>query len=279
MTSDTARPDRSPYGQAWQQFEAWCGRAGESALPCSDETLTGYVAHLIELGRMSPGTLRVHVCAIRARHSDSERPEAKAARGLIAAWKTESFSAGRLARPVSMLTEEQLTALLATCDSGSLRDRRDAAIITLAIGTAAQAQQLEGLRRCELSIEESGVTVRSETGLTGFAPRLANPRLDPVESMSMWLRTLEEIGAVSSFAFPLVDVQDRVHVESPSTRHTFRQIVQRRGLAAGLEEKRLTFQTLRASFIAGRGEAAFSESILAQQATWLPPLPSPRYGT
>ncbi|MFH9798124.1 tyrosine-type recombinase/integrase [Streptomyces virginiae] len=261
------------YLQAWERFSKWCDQEGRTAMPCTSGTLADYVEHLISDGGMAPASLRVYVSAIRSRHPLAERPSPAEASGLIAAWKTQQ---GQRQRKTTMLTADQLEGLIATCGAGKIRDRRDAAILTLAVGSSAQAQELEALRPSDVEVSDEGVTVRTAAG-PRFAHHVPRSLLDPVSAMRAWRACLEEHGLVSQWAFPLVEVTDLVRLESPSTRHTMRQIVQRRGKEAGLDGRGLTFRTLRASFVAGRGEASFSEQVIAEQATWLPPIPAPRY--
>lgn len=264
------------YRRAWERFMRWCEQEDRVALPCTSATLAAYVDHLVATSNMAPASLRVHVSAIRSKHPSEARPSAAEAGQKIAAWKTSLKQSGRQQRQTQMLTSTQLESLIATCRARGLRDLRDAAILTLAVSSGAQAQELEALTPDAIEVHPSGVALRTQVAAR-FAHTVPNSLLDPVEAMTSWQQRLVSEGVVSKWAFPLVDVQGVLRPDVPSTRHTMRQIIQRRGNEAGLNTKGLTFRSLRASFVAGRNEAAFSEQVIAEQATWLAPIPRPRY--
>ena len=52
-----------------------------------------------------------------------------------------------------VLTMDQLRALIATCEGSRFEDRRDAAIIRLALDTGARRGELAGLRLADVTID------------------------------------------------------------------------------------------------------------------------------
>jgi site-specific recombinase XerD len=75
---------------------------------------------------------------------------------------------------VDALTDEQLRQLIKACQSKSLRDRRDEAIIRLMVETGARAAEVIGMQTSDVDLHRGLVTVRRGKGRTApFGPQTA----------------------------------------------------------------------------------------------------------
>ena len=60
----------SEYGA----FQRWCQNSGETALPCSRETIVAYVSHLCRTPALARRTILTSIQAINAAHLDADLP-------------------------------------------------------------------------------------------------------------------------------------------------------------------------------------------------------------
>ncbi|MGX1975800.1 tyrosine-type recombinase/integrase [Streptomyces kronopolitis] len=226
----------------------------------------------------APASLRVYIAAIRASHSEADRPGVDEANRLVRAWKTEREATGEKQRSAPLLTEQELSTLVSVCSDRSPRGVRDAAIFVLAWSTASHVSEIAALQVRDVEINELGVTVQRPTGLRAYAARTGHPVLDPVKTLRAWLLLLA--GRGSSHDAPLfcsLDRRSRIQASVPMDRQALHRAMVRRCREAGMDGRGFTFRSLRASSYGGRSEVGFEVSQLSAQGLWLPAVIEIRY--
>lgn len=129
---------RRAYRQALRDFLAWYG--GQSEASFGRALVQQYRAHLEALGR-APATINLHLAALRklaGEAADRGLLDRETAAGILRVRGTRRLGV----RLGNWLTREQARNLLLAADPGSLKGKRDRAILSLLIGC--------GLRRAEL---------------------------------------------------------------------------------------------------------------------------------
>ena len=124
--------------------------------------------------------------------------------------------------PVPVLTATEIDGLLAACNGRTRRDRRDTAIIRLALDTGARRGELAGLTRDDVDLEEGIVRVTGK-GKTRLVPIGSKTIL----ALDRWLRIApaESVFGLTasglSQAFKERAKQAGVNAHLHMTRHTF----------------------------------------------------------
>ncbi|BCZ24390.1 tyrosine-type recombinase/integrase [Mycobacterium senriense] len=161
--------NRSPrtittYLAGVNSFLSWCDRTGTPP-ELTKRNAQGWVAGMLE-GGAQPSTGATWLGALKR----------------FSAWLAEEdeipsdpllgVKPPKLDRKVThALTDDQLKALLATCSSKTLRDRRDEAIIRLLAETGMRASEVVDLQVADVDLTRGLLTVRRGKGGKGrFAP-------------------------------------------------------------------------------------------------------------
>lgn len=265
----TPNTDRT-YRTQRRQFQAWCTDQGVDASPCTAETFTGYVRHLIDERRVSPSSVETAWYAIRTWQPHGHWFETATARELWDRWKME-WSASDRGKPKTVsITEEGLRAILATCQDDPT-GLRDGCLITLAWGTAILRSELARCTVDSVRLIDGGLRLQMPGSQTSV---LVRDSQDPVTSVvrftAGWLAHLHQSGRRDGFLFPSWDRWGNLDTKA-LTAQTMCNVVRGRAEAAGLDTSGITFTSLRVGRATGRSAVAFSEPDVETFGRWQPP--------
>ena len=147
------------YLQAVHFFADWLSHRG--AEPTLDEltheNVRDWLAHLTD--RFAPGTVQVRWQGMRRFTGwllDEEEITRQPMTGLRKPEVPE--------KPVPVLTDEELAALLKTCQGGDFADRRDEAIIRLLLDCGIRVSELCGLRVEDVDLNQGSAIVTGKRG-------------------------------------------------------------------------------------------------------------------
>ncbi|MGA5670101.1 hypothetical protein ACPCTG_32050 [Streptomyces pseudogriseolus] len=259
------------YASRRRNFEKWCAAEGVEPRPCTRETFTRYVTHLIEERQLSPNTVETSWYAIRTWQPDGHWVDTTDARSLLDRWKTEWRAPNTRKSKADPITGEQLRAMLATCANDPV-GLRDGCLLTLAWGTANQREELARCTVSSVRLVEGGVRVRMPDAQTSV---LVRDSLDPATSVvrftAGWLEVLETHAPGEGFLFRQISRWGHLGTTGMST-DAFQRIVRGRAEAAGLDSARISFRSLRMGGVTTRGTAEFSESDVETFGQWRPPI-------
>lgn len=257
------------YRNQRRQFQEWCTTEGVDPSPCTAETFTAYIGSLIER-RKSPSSVEIAWYAIRTWQPHGHWFDTATAREMSDRWKME-WSASDESKPKTIpITEEQLRAMLATCqdDSDGLRA---GCLITLAWGTANQKEELARCTVDSVRLVNGGVRVQIPGAQTSVLVRDSrDPATSVVRFTSGWLDHLRSNDQMDGFLFPRADRWGNLGAKA-LTPQTLHRIVRGRAEAAGLDYSRISFRSLRLGRATGRNAVAFSETDVETFGRWQPP--------
>ncbi len=170
------------YRAALKAFAAFCEANARDALPVRPATVAGYLAHQARQGRR-PSTLAVHVAAIAYAHRVGGHPnpcDAPAVREVVRGIRR---TLGVGPKQASALTLPRLGMVLHGIDRGTVRGKRDAALLTLGFALAARRSELVALDVEDLEDDGDGLFVRiarSKSDQEGEGALLYVPRAQQI---------------------------------------------------------------------------------------------------
>ena len=150
LTEQRSDNTLAAYARSWGQFEAYCTKAGVSALPASPVTVMGFFQWLKERGRLAlvdgewkptgeplaPSTIGSYVAAIAKRHIETLAPnpfDDPAMVGIPGAWAKQVRKWNEGSEKSDPLVRDQLRQVVDqfdTTDPVTVRDRALAALAT-----------------------------------------------------------------------------------------------------------------------------------------------------
>ena len=264
---------RRAYAGDWQRFAAWCELAGLQALPATPETLAEYASHLADLGR-APATIMRALASVSVVHQLGGRqpPSLLPARATVKGYRKQRADGGLPnARPASALPVGQLRQASAALDPADIRQLRDRVVLVLGWAMMARRGTLAALDIADVARAEGGldVTVRrgkadqEAEGRAVAVPYGSDPLTCPVRITLAWIDLLAARGIQHGPLLRYVDRHGRVAGEPGITLAgrtsaagrlsgwAINEIVQRAGLAAGIDVPKLTAHSLRAGGASG----------------------------
>ena len=122
-----------------------------------------------------------------------------------------------------VLTRDQLEAILGTCRGDSFRDRRDAAILRLFIGTGARLSEVAGLTVDDVDLDEGTIVVMGK----GRRERKTYIGTKAIKAMDRYARKRREHPSAGSASWWL-------GTHGPMTASGISQVVKDRGAQAGV---------------------------------------------
>lgn len=148
------------YGNGIRAFLTWC-EASEVPPVLTKSAVNAYVAHVLDAG-LSPATAKARQLAVRR----------------FAAWLTDEgeIDADPLLgiRPpkvdtpvIEPLTEDELRALLTSCQGKEMRDKRDEAIVRFMLETGTRAGEVIALDVRDVDLRNGSAIVRRGKGGKG----------------------------------------------------------------------------------------------------------------
>jgi integrase len=158
------------YGSGLRAFLAFCDRAGIEPL-LDRPTVSKFTASLLGAGAAA-ATARVWQLGVR-RFSAWLADE-----GLIGRDELLGLKPPKLDHPnVPSLSADELAALIRACEGKAFMDRRDEAIVRLAVETASRAEEILAMTVADIDIRRGTAVIRRGKGGHGrrvpFGPRTA----------------------------------------------------------------------------------------------------------
>jgi site-specific recombinase XerD len=208
------------YGDGMRAFLRWCAATGTA--PALDRaTVTTFTAALLGDGAAA-ATARSRQLAVRrftAWLADEDVLPADPLRGM---------KPPKLDTPnVPKLSDVKLAALLKACEGKTFMDRRDEALIRLALETAARAEELLAMTMADVDLDRGVITIRRGKGGQGrVAP------FGPVtgRAIDRYLRMRATHRLAATAALWLGDRGKEWHY------HGFRNALGRRAETAGIKD-------------------------------------------
>jgi integrase len=158
-------------------------------------------------------------------------------------------------KPVPIVTEDDLRALLKACEGATFEDRRDAAIIRLLIDTGLRRGELAGMSVEDLDLEHDVAVVVGK----GRRPRAVPFGAKTSQALDRYMRARRRHNHASSPAL-------FVGVRGPVTGSGVAQIIEKRSRAAGIPK--IHPHQLRHSFAHAWLAAGGNEGDLMRLAGW-----------
>ncbi|NEW49958.1 tyrosine-type recombinase/integrase [Nocardia cyriacigeorgica] len=156
------------YGLGVRQFLAWCERTGSPTV-LTKAAVAGFTADLLDNGAEA-STARSRQLAIK-RFSAWLADEGETDRDELLGLKPPKLDI----KIVDPLTDDQLRALIKTCQGRDFRELRDMAIVRFMAETGCRAGEVVGLEISDVDLSRGlAVVRRSKTGrgrLTPFGPQ------------------------------------------------------------------------------------------------------------
>jgi len=264
---------RRAYAGDWRRFTEWCGLAGRQALPATPETLAEYASHLADQGR-APATITRALASVSVIHQlgGHHPPSLLPARAAVKGYRRQRARAKiPNARPASALPVGQLRQASAALDPADVRQLRDRVVLVLGWAMMARRGTLTALDIGDIARVEGGldVTVRQgkadqeAEGRVVAVPYGSDPLTCPVRITLGWIDLLTARGIHHGPLLRYVDRHGRVagepgarlagmpSADSRLSGHAINRIVQRAGLAAGIDARKLTAHSVRAGGASG----------------------------
>ena len=249
------------YGQDWRTFARWCQEAGRNALPASSDTVSLYIASLLDVRKLKVSSAERHVSAIRHYHRQSGLPQpiGEDTRMILAGVRRE-----RREKPqgkAALAVDDLMTAAKA-CDETNL-GRRDRAVLVLGFATSLRRSEIAELQLSDVCFVEQGLVLtvgRSKTDQAGKGRLIpvwngVHPETDPVAALKEWL---ERRGSWDGALFCRIQRYDTIK-ERGVTGLTINHIVKRCLRNAGIDPKRYGAHSLRAGAVTASAELGRSD--------------------
>jgi len=183
------------YRSDWQDFERWCFAHGLTPLPASPSTVAAYLSNLAR--RLRASSITRHVASIGYFHrmAKQESPTTSdLVRVVMAGIRRTLGTAPTRKAPI---TAEVIWAMLGTVDTGTLRGKRDRALMLLGFSGAFRRSEIVALDVEDLEWTAEGCVVcvrKSKTDQEGRGELVAIPngsRLRPCEALRAWLESAQ----------------------------------------------------------------------------------------
>jgi site-specific recombinase XerD len=256
--AEKAESTRRAYESDWCDFAAWCAARGASPLPAHVGIVAAYLSDLADGGRKS-STIGRRAAAIAHRYKLAGHEPPTSAEAVRAVLRGIRRTIGA-APEKQAATADVLTTMLGCVPTGTLKGKRDRALLSLGFAEALRRSELVALEVGDLALVADGfrLTVRkSKTDQEGEGAEIAIPRgyrLRPVEAVQTWLAAAE-ISAGPLFRPVLKG--GRIQPEA-LTAFSVALIVKHYAERAGLDPKNFAGHSLRAGFCTSAAEAGAS---------------------
>ena len=255
LAAAQASNTRRAYLADWLHFATWCADRAVDALPATPETLADYVSDSAACGR-STSTIGRRLAAVRsahltAGHAVSPTSAALVRKALAGVRRTH----GVAPRKKAAITTDEVQAMLATLDPVTPLGARDRALLLLGYAAGMRRSELAALDVDDLEfVTDAGLRIRlrrSKTDQEGRGRLVGVLRgraaeTCPVRAVQAWLEVLGRPTAGPLFRH--VRRGGHVAAERISPK-VVAMVVQRTGLAAGLDPTGLGGHSLRAGMV------------------------------
>jgi site-specific recombinase XerD len=190
--AEKAAATRRAYESDWADFAAWCAARGATALPAHVGIAAAYLSWLASTGRKA-STIGRRAAAIAHRHKLAGHEPPTSAEAVRAVLRGIRRTIGAAPGRKQAATAEVITTMLKCVPAGTLKGKRDRALLSLGFAAALRRSELVALEVGDLVEVQDGfrLTVRkSKTDQEGEGAEIAIPRgyrLRPVEAVQAWI--------------------------------------------------------------------------------------------
>lgn len=292
--SDSARrrlwksvPDETlrAYKREWGKFLLWCEVELAAPSPCLTDTLTNWVADRCDAGH-SISAISQGVAAVVFQHDQDNiaeelLPDTADAWRIVGQYKTELVDGGVRARRASIITPEELRAMVATLPKDRLGSIRDRAILATGMSSFARRSNLIRFDIGDIDFLPNGdaqlKVTRSKTdqrarGRDVVVPPGEYALSDPVSSLRELGRVMAAQGVTRGPLFRRISRTDRVLGYRLHDSYVDK-LVKRTAEAAGVDPQPGTTHSahsLRASGASAAADAGAPTALIAEQGGWSP---------
>jgi len=183
---------RKAYAHDWAIFSAWCTDRDFLALPAEAEAVAMFISSQAKSGK-AVSTITRRLAAISRKHRDAGLEAPTGTEGV-----KETLRGIRNDNGVATVQKDPITAdlvreMVRLCDTGTLKGKRDRAILLLGFAGAFRRSELAALKVSDLEETKEGFIVhlrRSKTDQTGKGATKAIVRgalFCPVQAVNDWL--------------------------------------------------------------------------------------------
>jgi site-specific recombinase XerD len=247
---------RRAYRASLAAFRAWCEAESVDPLPASPETVAAFLAAEADAG-LKPATLGQRTAAIRWAHEAAGYESPTKAKLVAAALKGIRRKLGTSPNRKAPATVDRLAAMVSHADPGTLKGKRDRALLLFGFASAMRRSELVGLELEDVERTERGLFVtlrRSKTDQEGQGHQRAipfgrNPETCPVAALNAWT---EAAGITDGRLFRSVTKYGEIG-ESLST-HALAGLVKHYAALAGFDPSKFSGHSLRAGFVTSAAE-------------------------
>lgn len=255
-----ARHTQLGYAYDWSYFTRWCDSHSLAALPATSDTVSLYVAYLIERGlKVTSAERQIAAIAHRHRREGHASPADAGVRELLDGARRLRSDAPRCMKPITL---EQLEKVCAKLRHGDARALRDRAILLVGFASALRRSTLTALSIDDVEIEGGRLLIhvrREKTDQEGRGryigiPAGKNPETCPTRALSAWLDARGRKGAGALFT--RIGTFERLHPDA------IWRVVKRRLAEAGIDPRGYGSHSLRAGFVTAAAEANVSDALI-----------------
>jgi site-specific recombinase XerD len=261
-----AENTKRAYRSGWRDFETWCMAQGRRSLPATVETVVEYLTHLAARGQKL-STINVKRAAISSAHVMAGAQDPTKHGDVTSLMKGITRSLAKLGKTTpakkAPVTLEDLRAMLATIDTGTIAGKRDKAILLIGYAGAFRRSELVNVNVEDVRtnghlviVLPTSKTDQEGQGLKKHIEALEDVTLCPVQAYREYL---DAAGINSGPVFRRLN-----RFGQPTghrlTAQSVALIVKRMARDAGMDWRAFSGHSLRAGFVtsahlAGAGEA------------------------
>lgn len=293
IAAGVAANTTTAYKRQWALFVVWCEHTGRVSLPATAETLAEYVTVLADHGSphlntddeaqledpeashgASPSTIDQAIAAIRTAHRSAGyggQPDTAGARLVLRAHR-RAWGRKRKASPVMI---DPLRAMVATCDTTTLKGLRDRVVLVLGFALMARRSELVALDLDDVTETDDGLTVlirSSKTDQDAEGAEIPIPygqHTDtcPVRVVRAWRAALAEHGITTGRLLRSITRWNGIRKSLSAAAVNL--IVQARAIDAGLPDpEKYSAHSLRAGGPSAAYRAGAPVSAIAAHGRW-----------
>jgi len=255
------------YRSSWNDFENWCTKHGEMALPAVPMTVAMYLSDRAD--KLKLGTLGHRLAAITVAHKlrGFPNPASKREEPLQSVWKGIANKHTAAKKQVEPILKSDLKKMIAKLqkpetDTGrELRRLRDRALLLFGFAGALRRSELSAMKVNDLQSDVRGMKLsirQSKTDQTGEGDVIGIPatgtQLCPVTAVNEWL---DFAGISEGNVFRSIR-HGPVVLESVSTK-SIANIIKKHVAAAGLDPTFYSGHSLRSGLITQAAQQGASE--------------------
>ena len=272
---------RRAYAAALRSFRAWCSGTGRTPCPADPAAVAAFLVAEADAGK-SVSALSQRLAAIRWEHLRKGYGSPTTHPGVLDTMAGIRRALGVAPSRKSPATVERVAALVAHIDRGTLKGKRDAALLLFGFASAMRRSELAALDLAHIEETARGLLVtvaRGKTDQEGRGHQRAIPfgrsaELCPVKALRAWL---DASGLEDGRVFRSITRHGRIGASLRPA--TVADVVKHYAKAAGLEPAEFGGHSLRAGFVTSAAErGARTDRIMDhtghQSAAWYASIPA-----